>query len=150
MTGKADFTEEEWELVREGPAAAGMVALTASRGGGFRESWALAKTYAEARQQRGESELLDALVAEQPSARRYDSQEELEQQGLGRLSEAVALLERKVSPGEVESYRHFVLDVAGQVAEAHKEEVAGVSHQEREAIEKIVASLHPGGSQDAG
>ena len=27
MTGKADFTEQEWELVREGPTAAGMYAL---------------------------------------------------------------------------------------------------------------------------
>ena len=62
MTGKADFSEQEWELVREGPTAAGMYALMASKGGSFRESWALAKTYAEARQEHGESELLDAIV----------------------------------------------------------------------------------------
>ena len=43
MTGKADFTEEEWELVREGPPTAGMVALTAESGGSFRESFARAK-----------------------------------------------------------------------------------------------------------
>jgi hypothetical protein len=147
MTGKADFSEQEWELVREGPAAAGMVALTASKGGSFGESWALAKTYAEARQERGASELLDALVAEKPHVKRYDSQEELEQEGLGRLSEAVALLEQKASLGEVEGYRHFVLEVAGKVAEAHREKVEGVSHEEREAIEKIAASLHPGGFQ---
>jgi hypothetical protein len=29
MTGKADFTSEEWELVREGPPTAAMVAMTA-------------------------------------------------------------------------------------------------------------------------
>ncbi len=150
MTGKADFTEQEWELVREGPTAAGMYALMASKGGSFRETWALAKAYAEARQERGESELLDALVAEKPPSTRYSSQEELEQKGLGRLSEAVALLEQKATPGEVEGYRHFVLEVAGRVAEAHKEEAEGVSHEERQAIEKIAASLHPGGSQDGG
>ena len=50
MTGKADFTEEEWNLLREGPATAGMVVLLASGGGTFRETWALAKTFAEARQ----------------------------------------------------------------------------------------------------
>ena len=33
MTGKADFTEQEWELVREGPTVAGMYALMASKGG---------------------------------------------------------------------------------------------------------------------
>ena len=49
MTDKAAFTEEEWELVREGPPTAGMLALTAEKGGSFRETWALAKFYAEAR-----------------------------------------------------------------------------------------------------
>lgn len=151
MTGKADFTEEEWELVREGPTAAGMYALMASKGGSFRESWALAKTYAEARQERGESELLDSLVAEKPPVKRYDSAEQLENEGLGKLSQAVELLEQKADPGEVEDYRHFVLEVAGTVAKAHKEEDEGVSLEEREAIEKITSSLHPGGgTQEAG
>jgi len=139
MTGKADFTEQEWELVREGPTAAGMYALMASKGGSFRETWALAKTYAEARKERGESELLDALVAEKPP-----------HEGLTKLSQAVELLEQKGSPGEVESYRHFVLEVAGNVAKAHKEGGEGVSSDEREAIEKIATSLHPGGPEAAG
>jgi hypothetical protein len=151
MTGKADFTEEEWDLVREGPTAAGMYALMASKGGSFRESWALAKSYAEARQERGESELLDSLVAEKPPVKRYDSAEQLENEGLGKLSQAVELLEQKADAGEVEGYRHFVLEVAGSVAKAHKEEGEGVSPKEREAIEKITSSLHPGaGSQEAG
>ena len=143
MTGKSDFTQEEWELVREGPPAAGMVALTASSGGSFRESFALAKTYAEARQQHGESELLDALVAERPELKRYGSAEELEQQSLGRLTEAVALLEEKATPAEVDSYKRFALDVAQRVAQAHKEKDENVSTAERDAIEKIEASLNP-------
>jgi hypothetical protein len=150
MTGKADFSEQEWELVREGPTAAGMYALMASKGGSFRESWALAKTYAEARQEHGESELLDALVAEKPPVKRYDSAEQLEQEGLTKLTQAVELLEQKATPGEVEGYRHFVIEVAGNVAKAHKEEEGGVSPEERAAIEKITASLHPGGSPAAG
>jgi hypothetical protein len=143
MTGKADFTEEEWELLREGPATAGMVALVASTGGNVRESWALAEFYAEARRQHGESELLDALVAERPSVKQYDSAEELEQQGLERLSKAVILLQRKATLGEVEGYKHFTLDVAACVAEAHREEIASVSPEERAAIEKIATSLNP-------
>ena len=55
MTGKADFTEEEWGLVREGPPTAGMVALTAEKGGSFRETWALAKFYAEAHREGDQS-----------------------------------------------------------------------------------------------
>jgi hypothetical protein len=146
MTDKAAFTEEEWELVREGPPTAGMVALTAEKGGSFRETWALAKFYAEARKEHGESELLDALVAEKPDVKRYSSSEELESKGLGRLTEAVALLEQRATTGEVAGYRKFVMDVAEQVAEAHKEGGQEVSEGERAAIEKIAASLYPSGS----
>jgi hypothetical protein len=144
MTGKADFTEAEWELLCEGPATAGLVAATASRGRSFRESSAIAKVYAEAREARGASELLDDLVADDPKVTRYDSPEEAEQEGLKRLCDAVTLLEQKAPPGEVAGYKHFTLDVAGRAAEAHKEkgEIASVSLGEREAIEKIVASLY--------
>jgi hypothetical protein len=147
MTGKADFTAEEWELVRESPPIAGMVALTAEKGGSFRESWALAKAYTEARKEHGESELLDALVSEKPDVKRYKTPEELESQGLGRITDAVALLEQKATTGEVAAYKKFVLDVAERVAEAHKEGDGPVSEGERAAIEKIAASLYPSGSK---
>ena len=142
MTGKADFSEEEWELVREGPPTAGMTALMADSGGSFRESFALAKAYAEARQAHGENELLDALVAEKPDVKRYKSFEELESQGLDRLSEAVALLEQKATDADVDAYRKFALDVAQRVAAAHKEGGQAVSERERAAIEKVEASLY--------
>jgi hypothetical protein len=147
MTDKADFTAEEWELVREGPPTAGMVALTAESGGSFRESWALAKAYTEARKEHGESELLDALVAEKPDVKRYKTTEELEAQGLGRLTEAVTLLEQKATRGELAAYKKFALDVAARVAEAHKEGERPVGEGERAAIEKIAASLYPSGSK---
>jgi hypothetical protein len=143
MTGRADFSEEEWQLLSEGPAAAGMVALTASTGGSPRESWEPAHSYAEARKQHGESELLDALVAEEPSVRPYETPEELEREGLERLSEAVRMLEQKATLGEVHGYKHFTLDVAASVAEAHKAQIASVTPEEREAIEKIATSLNP-------
>jgi hypothetical protein len=142
MTKKSDFTEQEWELVREGPPIAGLFAATASSGGTFRESWALAKSFAEARQHQGESELLDALVAEKPHAKRYGSPQELEQQGLGRLAEAIELLEQKASADEVEAYRRFTLAVAEHVAEAHKEGGASISPQERQALDAIAATVN--------
>jgi hypothetical protein len=63
---------------------------------------------------------------------------------LGRLREAVALLEQKASPDEVDAYRRFTLDVADQVASAHREkgEIGDVSASEREAIDKITATLN--------
>jgi hypothetical protein len=142
MTGKADFTEEEWELLREGPATAGMVVLLASGGGSFRETWALAKTFAEARQQHGESQLLDELVDEKPDVPRFGSAEEAEQEGLERLRRAVALLEQKATPDEIESYKQFTLEVAERVAAAHKEEGGAVSAEERDAVAKIGSALN--------
>jgi hypothetical protein len=147
MTGKADFTPEEWELVREGPPTAALVAMTAEKGGSFRESWALAKAYTEARKAHGESELLDALVGEKPDLKRYKSPEELDAQGLGRLTEAVALLEQKATAAEVDSYRKFALDVAERVAAAHKEGGQPVSDAESAAIERVKAILYPSGSE---
>ena len=142
MTGKADFTPEEWNLVREAPPAAGMIVLTASHGGTFRETWALAKTYVEARQQHGASALLDDLVAEKPDVPHYHSAQEAEAQGLQRIGEAAALLAEKADPSEVEAYKRFTLDVAQRVAEAHKEEGTAVSPEEQAAIEKVTATLN--------
>ena len=79
MTGKADFTQQEWELVLEGPPSAGMIVVTAQRGGTIRETLAIARAYVEARKQHGESELLDEIVAAKPELdhTRYHSVAEL-------------------------------------------------------------------------
>ncbi|HEY1284986.1 MAG TPA: hypothetical protein VGF04_02755 [Solirubrobacterales bacterium] len=123
MTGKADFSAEEWELIAEGPTGAGMIVSTAQRGGTFRESFAMAKAYGEARKEHGESQLLDELVSGKPQMdrTRAHSPEELRERGLGQLREAVELLERKADPQEVDDYRRFVLSLADRVAAAKDE-----------------------------
>jgi hypothetical protein len=143
MTRKADFTEQEWELVLEGPPSAGMIVVTAQRGGTIRETLAIARAYVEARQQHGESELLDEIVAAKPELdhTRYHSVAELKQHGLQHLRDAVEVLERKATPGEVEGYKHFVLTLADKVASAHREGGASVGDAERAAIAEISASL---------
>jgi len=143
MTGKADFTQQEWDLVLEAPPSAGMIVVTAQRGGTIRETLAIAKAYVEARQQHGESELLDEIVAAKPELdhTRYHSVEELRQRGLQHLRDAVELLERKATPGEVEGYRRFVLTLADKVASAHREGGTSVGEAERAAIAEISTSL---------
>lgn len=143
MTGKSDFTQEEWELILEGPPSAGMIVVTAQRGGTLRESFAIGRAYVEARQQHGDSELLDEIVAAKPERdhTRYHSLEELKQGGLQHLRDAVAVLERKATSEEVEEYRRFVLNLADKVAKAHREGGEQVSDEERAAIEEISASL---------
>jgi hypothetical protein len=143
MTGKSDFTPDEWKLVREGPPSAGLIVLTAQRGGTFRETFAMAKAYTEARQQHGESELLDAIVSEKPEVdhTRYNSPDELKQHGLQRLHDAIGLLETKATPAEVDDYKRFVLNLADRVANAHREDGVSVSPAEQAAIDEIAATL---------
>src|ERR1700749_3241213 len=123
MTTHADFTEQEWETVREGPTSAGMIVTTAERGGTFREVFAMAKAYTEARQDHGASELLDEIVAHRPETDRTKapSTEELREHNLQEIRDAVALVEAKASAAELGDYRLFVLSLAKRVAGAKKE-----------------------------
>ena len=147
MTAKADFTTEEWHVVLEGPPSAGMIVVTAQRGGMLREAIAMAKAYAEARKQHGESELLDEIVSAKPEMdhTRYGSLEELKEKGLQHLRDAVEVLGRKATPKELEEYRRFVLALADRVASAHREGGESVSPAEQEAIQEIAASLGAAG-----
>jgi hypothetical protein len=148
MTSKADFTPEEWTTVLMGPPAAGTIVATAAHGGTFRESIAMSKAYAEARAQHGESELLDEIVAAKPKMDHtlYHSPEQLREHGLGHIRDAVALLESKATPAETDEYRHFVLNLANEVAAAHREHGQSVSDPETEAIQEITTALGTAGS----
>jgi hypothetical protein len=143
MTSKAAFSPEEWTVVLEGPPSAGMIVVSAARGGLLRESIAMSKAYVEARAQHGESELLDEIVAAKPEIdhTRYHSPAELRENGLKHLRDATALLEGKATADELGEYRRFVLALAGKVAAAHKEEGQAESPAEAEAIEEITAAL---------
>src|SRR5213082_1227108 len=149
MTAKSAFTEQEWDKVLMGPPAAGLIVAMAEGGGTFKETFAMGKAYAEARQQHGESELLDEIVAAKPEVdhTRYHSIEELKQHGLQHLQDAVDLLERKATPDEVEGYRQFVLTLADKVASADREGEATISEPERAAIDEIAANLSAAGQE---
>lgn len=146
MTAKADFTEQEWEQVLEGPTSAGMLVITAQRGGTIRETVSMAKAYAEARQQHGQSELLDAIVSAKPEIdhTRYHSPEELKAHGIAHLRDAVALLQGKATAQELDEYKRFTVALAERVAAAHREngrDSDPVSDAEKAAIAEIVEAL---------
>ena len=147
MTTKADFSPDEWKVVLEGPPTAGMIVVTAAHGGTFRETIAMAKAYAEARGEHGESELLDEIVATKPQVdhTRYHSPEELRENGLAHLRNAVAVLQSKATAQELDDYRHFVRALADKVAAAHREHGQAVSPPEAEAIQQITEALGPSG-----
>jgi hypothetical protein len=146
MTTKSDYTDEEWTLVLEGPPSAGMIVITAQRGGTFRETISMAKAYAEARQLHGQSELLDAIVAAKPEVdhTRYGSPEELKEHCIAHIRDAVALLSTKATPQELDEYKRFTLSLADRVAHAHRESGRDgdpVSDAERDAIATITEAL---------
>src|SRR5277367_2266921 len=119
MTTKAAFSPSEWKLVIEGPPTAGLLVITASRGGMFRETMAMSKAYAEARAQHGESELLDEIVAEKPRMEhgKFHTPEMLRDEGLSDLRYAASLVGDKATAEELDDYRRFVLTVANKVAQ---------------------------------
>jgi len=144
MTGKADFTEEEWKLLREAPTSAGLLVIQADRGGMISESLSMAKAYAEARKERGASQLLDDIVSEKPEVdrTRFESVEDLRTTLVQHIRDAVGLLERKATPEELAEYRRFLTDTATRVAEAHREGFLGlrgerVSDEERQALAEV-------------
>ncbi len=143
MTAKADYTEEEWASVLEGPPSAAMLVMFAQRGGTLRESFAMAKAYTEARKNHGQSELLDDIVAAKPHMdhTRYKSPDELSTASLAHVSEAVSVLQAKATPAEVAEFRKFVLAVAEKVAGAHREGGQAVSPAEHAAIDQVTQAL---------
>jgi hypothetical protein len=143
MTGKSDFTEEEWKTVLEGPPSAGLIVAAASRGGTFRESFAIAKAYVEARKEHGQSELLDEIESAKPQIdhQRFHSYDELKSAGLQHLRDAIGVLEAKATEDEVAAYRRFVLSVADRVAKAHREDGMDVSGPEQAAIDDVTAAM---------
>ena len=143
MTGKANFTEQEWETVLEGPTSAGLIVSTAQRGGSLRESFSLARAFAEARTASGASDLMDEIAQSRPKVdrARAGSAEELREHHLSVVREAVSLLEAKASPEELEDYRRFTLGLAERVANAKEEGERPVSEAERTAIDEISAAL---------
>ena len=150
MTSKADFNADEWATIVEAPLLAGVRVVAAERGGAIRESIAMSKVYAAARQTHGENQLLDELVASPPA---IDAQR-LQAGGSDpaavsaeRLRTAVQLLSQKATPDDVSAYKQFVLALAQAAAEAHKEGgfigIGGkqISPKEQAALDEVRSVL---------
>ena len=149
MTTKADFNGEEWDQIAEAPAIAGLIVITASRGGTIRETMAMAKAYAAAQKEHGSGDLVGELVASAPKIdpKQFSSKEDLRARGLGKITEAVGLVRDRATLDELVDYREFILELANHVAERDKSGgflgIGGerVSGQEEQAIADITAAL---------
>jgi hypothetical protein len=137
MTGKADFTEEEWEQLRKGATGAGLLVSTSDRSffDSFKEAASLAKHLAEGRSE--ESALVRDLASERGTGFGLrSSSAEIESETTEALRGAVATLKAK-APDELEAYRSFVLEVAESVGKA----AGGGDEVEAATLEKIKTAL---------
>jgi tellurite resistance protein len=142
MATKADFTEEEWETLRRGVMGAGLLVSASDKGffDSFKEAGALAKHMGKTRDA-SSSELTRALASERGTGfSMRDSQQEIEQETLEALRDALAILEQK-APDESESYRRLVLDVARSVAEA----AGGGEEAEGKVIGRLESAMSSAG-----
>ncbi len=157
MTTKAEFNAEEWEMISAAPAIAGLIVASAQRGGTLRESVAMAKTYAAARQEHTSGDLVGEIVATAPhfDHKEFSSKEDLRTRGLGKISEAVGLVRDEATLDELVDYREFVLNVANHAAEADKSGgflgIGGerVTGQEEAALAEITTALGDAPADDA-
>ncbi len=143
MTAKTAFSDEGWKTVLAGPTSAGMIVLFAQSGGTWSETWAMSKAYTEARQQHGESELLDEVVSAKPKMERPNSRtpEELRDGCLQQIRDAIGVLDGVATPEEIDDYKRFIVRLAHKVAAAHREGGQDVSPAESDAIQAIADTL---------
>jgi len=148
VTEKADFNAEEWDRLRQAPAAAAIMVIAAERGGTIRESVAVGGEYAEAAKE-APGTLLAAIASDPPKIDREElgTREELSVRGPQVISEAVSLLETKAAADEVDAFKLFCLDVAEHAAEATKSGgflgIGGkrISEKESAALDQIAGTL---------
>ncbi len=150
MTNKADFNAEEWSTVVDGPLYAGMRVVSADKGGTLRETLAMGHVYKDARERHGESDLLDELLKSPPSI----DPDQLQKAGgdiasiaSQHLHDAIAILEAKATPADLDAYKKFVMCVAQAAAGAHKEGgflgIGGtrISDAENHALDELSTAL---------
>jgi hypothetical protein len=146
MTGKADFSQEEWTQLQHGLMGTTLLVSLSDPGlfDTFKEAGAAGRHLAEAR--RGnESELVRELATSPPGAFGLGKQpQQLEAETLDALRSGMAALRAK-APDEADAYRRFVLEVAQSVAAA----AGGVAAGESGAIDKIRGALGEDGGAAA-
>jgi hypothetical protein len=161
MTGKADFTDEEWTRLKRAPFVAGMAISLADPGGPIevvKETAATLKAVTGAAEQGGRGELVSAVAADVVAETRerknplgdFKAKGALAgQQILEELSAANEIASRKATPDEAEAYRAWLKDAAREAADAAKEggflgfRAVRVSEGEERMLNKLDEALAP-------
>ena len=131
MTGKADFTEEDWVKLYRAPIVAGLGVTLADPGGPIeisKEAMAAMKTATTPTADQGLvvdlAEGLKVVLEERQnpvSSLKPEAGDDPRQMILDELKEANRIVTEKATPEEATSYRSWVLESAKKAADAAKE-----------------------------
>src|SRR3954469_786429 len=158
MSGKADFTEEEWTRLKRAPFIAGMAISLADPGGpieAVKETAATLKTVTGA-QDAIRGPLVGARAGEASAGARehknplHDFKPKgalAGQEILDELSAVNAIVSEKASADEADAYRAWLKDAAREAADAAKEggffgfHAVRVSEGEQRMLDKLAEAL---------
>lgn len=121
MASKSDFSAEEWDVLRQAPVLAGIMIITAEKGGSLRESLAVGKEFTTTASA-AEGTLVGEIASDMPLMNRESIGEhaELPVRGPELIARAVYLVESRGTVEDSEAFKRFCLDVAESAAEATK------------------------------
>jgi hypothetical protein len=158
MSGKADFTDEEWARLKRAPFVAGM-AITLSDPGGpielAKETAATLRTVVNAGERGG---FVGAVAAEAEADARahHNPLKDFKPRGalagqeiVEEISAVNAIVSAKASPEDAEAYRAWLRDAAQEAANAAKEggffgfHAERVSEGEQRMLDKLGEALAP-------
>ena len=162
MTGKADFTEEEWTRLKRAPFVAGMAISLSDPGGPIelvKETAATLKTVVGAAEQGDRGELVGAVAdrgrrrgqgAQEPAAATSSPRARWPARRSSRSSpRSTRIVSAKASPEDAEAYRAWLRDAAQEAANAAKEggffgfHAVRVSEGEQRMLDKLDEALAP-------
>jgi hypothetical protein len=161
MTGKADFTDEEWTRLKRAPFVAGMAISLSDPGGPIelvKETAATLKTVTGAAEQGGRGEFVGAVateVAAEAKARKnplggFKARGALAvQEIVDELAAVNGIVSAKASPEDADAYRTWLKDAAQEAANAAKEggflgfHAVQVSEGEQRMLDKLAEVLAP-------
>lgn len=161
MTGKAEFTDEEWTRLKRAPFVAGMAISLSDPGGPIelvKETAATLKTVAGAAESGGRGELVSAVATEvaADSKARKNPLADFKAKGALAVQEIVdelaavnGIVSAKASPEDADAYRAWLNDAAQEAAKAAKEggffgfHAVRVSEGEQRMLDKLAEVLAP-------
>jgi broad specificity phosphatase PhoE len=161
MTGKADFSADEWTRLKRAPFIAGMAISLADPGGPIelvKETAATLKTVRDAAESGGRGELIDAIAQEAvaDARQRENPLKDFKAKGalagqeiVEELTEVNRIVSEKATAEEAEAYRDWLQAAAQEAANAAKEggfmgfRAERVSEGEQRMLDKLAEVLAP-------